>query len=50
VESAKARPKTPRYPEVSETIRTNVNAVLAGVKTPEDAVAEMESRLSRILR
>jgi multiple sugar transport system substrate-binding protein len=50
VESARARPKTPRYPEVSETIRTNVNAVLAGVKEPKDAIAEMQSRLARILR
>jgi multiple sugar transport system substrate-binding protein len=50
VESARARPKSPRYPEVSETIRTNVNAVLAGVKEPKDAIAEMRSRLARILR
>lgn len=50
VDTAKARPKTPRYAEVSENIRTNVNGVLAGVKTPEDAVDDMESRLRRILR
>jgi multiple sugar transport system substrate-binding protein len=50
VESARARPKSPRYPEVSETIRTNVNAVLAGVKQPADAIAEMQSRLARTLR
>ena len=50
VESARARPKSPRYPEVSETIRTNVNAVLAGVKEPADAIAEMQSRLARVLR
>jgi multiple sugar transport system substrate-binding protein len=50
VESARARPKSPRYPEVSETIRTNVNAVLAGVKEPEDAIAEMKARLARTLR
>ncbi len=50
VESARARPKSPRYPEVSETIRTNVNAVLAGVKEPEGAIADMKSRLARTLR
>jgi multiple sugar transport system substrate-binding protein len=49
-ESARARPKSPRYPEVSETIRTNVNAVLAGVKEPKDAIAEMQARLARTLR
>ncbi len=50
VESARARPTSPRYPEISETIRTSVNAVLAGVKTSADAIAEMEARLGRILR
>jgi multiple sugar transport system substrate-binding protein len=50
LETARTRPKTPRYPEVSETIRTNMNAVLAGVKTPEQAIDEMDSRLRRILR
>jgi multiple sugar transport system substrate-binding protein len=50
VESARARPKSQRYPEVSETIRTNVNAVLAGVKEPKDAIAEMQARLARTLR
>ncbi|MDQ0455846.1 ABC transporter substrate-binding protein [Rhizobium paknamense] len=50
VETAKARPVTPRYNEVSEVIRTTVNAVLAGATTPEDGAAQMESRLRRILR
>ncbi|WP_279483379.1 ABC transporter substrate-binding protein [Aureimonas sp. SK2] len=50
VETARARPVTPRYNEVSEIIRTTVNSVLAGVKTPEDGAAEMESRLRRVLR
>ncbi len=35
VETAKPRPVTPRYNEVSEVIRTTVNAVLAGVTTPK---------------
>lgn len=50
VETAKPRPVTPRYNEVSETIRTTVNAVLAGVMTPEDGATQIESRLKRILR
>ncbi|HEV7370836.1 ABC transporter substrate-binding protein [Arenibaculum sp.] len=50
VEKAKARPVTPRYNEVSEIIRTTVNAVLAGAATPEEGAAQMESRLRRVLR
>ena len=50
VETARARPVTPRYAEVSEVIRTNVNAVLAGVTTPADAVADIKARLTRVLR
>lgn len=50
VTSAKARPVTPRYNEVSEIIRTTVNAVLAGTMTPEKGVEQMEARLQRVLR
>jgi multiple sugar transport system substrate-binding protein len=50
VTTAKARPVTPRYNEVSEIIRTTVNAVLAGTMTPEKGVEQMESRLQRVLR
>ncbi len=50
VETAKARPVTPRYNEVSEIIRTSVNAVLAGTTTPEQAADQMEGRLRRVLR
>ena len=50
VETAKPRPVTPRYNEVSEVIRTTVNAVLAGVTTPEDGAAQIEARLKRIIR
>ena len=50
VETARARPVTPRYNEVSEVIRTTVNAVLSGVSTPEEGAAQVESRLRRILR
>ena len=50
VETAKARPVTPRYNEVSDTIRTQTNAVLGGSESPVDGAAQMESRLRRILR
>lgn len=50
VQTAKPRPVTPRYNEVSEVIRTTVNAVMAGVSTPEEGADLIESRLSRILR
>jgi multiple sugar transport system substrate-binding protein len=50
VETAKPRPVTPRYNEVSEVIRTTVNAVLAGVTTPEEGADQIEARLKRILR
>ena len=50
VQTARARPVTPRYNEVSEVIRTNMNAFLAGTKTQDAALNEMSSRLGSILR
>ncbi|WP_438617754.1 ABC transporter substrate-binding protein [Oryzifoliimicrobium ureilyticus] len=50
VETAKSRPVTPRYNEVSEIIRTTVNGVLAGVTAPDTAADQMQSRLRRIFR
>jgi multiple sugar transport system substrate-binding protein len=41
---------TPRYNEVSEIIRTNMNAYLAGTKTADAALADMQSRLGAIYR
>jgi multiple sugar transport system substrate-binding protein len=49
VETAKSRPVTPRYNDVSDTIRTQTNAVLAGSETPDDAATQMEARLRRVL-
>jgi len=49
VETAKSRPVTPRYNDVSDTIRTQTNAVLAGSEAPEDAATQMEARLRRVL-
>ena len=50
VQTAHARPVTPRYNEVSNAIRTTVNAVLAGQMTPTQGADQMQSRLQRILR
>ncbi len=50
VNTAQARPVTPRYNEVSEIIRTTVNAVLAGTMTPEQGADQMQGRLQRVLR
>ena len=50
VQTARSRPVTPRYNEVSEIIRTNMNAFLAGTKTQDAALAEMQSRLGNVLR
>jgi multiple sugar transport system substrate-binding protein len=50
VQTAQARPVTPRYNEVSEIIRTNMNAFLAGTKTADAALGDMRTRLGGILR
>lgn len=50
VESARARPVTPQYSVVSAIIRSTVNAVVAGMKTPEAGAAEIGARLRRVLR
>ena len=46
--SAKARPVTPKYGEVSEAIRTNMNAFLAGTKTADAALADMKGKLGPV--
>lgn len=50
VETAMPRPTSPRYNEISDVIRSSVNAVVAGAVTPESAAAQMESRLRRAMR
>lgn len=50
VETAKARPTSPRYNEISDIIRSSLNAVMAGASTPEEAAAQMEARLRRVMR
>ncbi len=46
----RSRPMSERYGEVSDAIRTTTSAVLARTKKPEEGVAEIESRLARVMR
>jgi multiple sugar transport system substrate-binding protein len=50
VEGAKSRPVTPRYTEVSDAIRSNMNAYLAGTKTTDTALNDMKARLAPVYR
>ena len=44
------RPISPDYAQVSDAIRNTTSAVLARTKTPEEGVAQIQSRLARVLR
>lgn len=48
--TAKSRPVTPRYAEVSNAIRSTTSAVLGGSMSVADGVNDIERRLTRILR
>ena len=48
--AGKSRPKSDRYGEVSDVIRTTTSAVLARTKTPTEGVDEIENRLKRVMR
>jgi multiple sugar transport system substrate-binding protein len=50
VESARSRPVSAQYPQVSDVIRSNMNAYLAGTKTSEVALNDMKSRLAPLFR
>jgi|GEM_PF-198921 len=50
VQSARPRPITPRYSEVSEALRVNVHAVLGGSKTADQATGDLSLRLGNIFR
>ena len=50
VETARARPVTPMYRAISDALRINTNTVMAGVKTPQQALDEIEQRIARALR
>lgn len=50
VETAKSRPVSAQYPQVSDAIRSNMNAYLAGAKTTDSALNDMKSRLAPLYR
>jgi multiple sugar transport system substrate-binding protein len=50
VEGAKSRPVSAQYPQVSDVIRSNMNAYLAGTKTTDVAINDMKSRLTPLFR
>ena len=50
VRHGRSRPVTARYGEVSDAIRSATNAVLARARSPEDAAADVDSRLRRVMR
>ncbi|MCZ8185431.1 MAG: extracellular solute-binding protein [Beijerinckiaceae bacterium] len=47
---ARLRPQSARYAEVSDIVRTNFSAFMAGAKTAEAALQDMQARLSLIFR
>lgn len=50
LQSAHARPVTPRYGEFSDTVRTTTSAMLGRSQTVSMGVSNIESRLRRVLR
>ncbi len=50
IETAKSRPVSPRYQEVSDAIRSNMNAYLSGTKTTDVALADMKKRLEPVFK
>jgi multiple sugar transport system substrate-binding protein len=50
VSAGRGRPLSKDYGQVSDVIRTTTSAVLARTKKPEEGVAEIESRLARVMR
>jgi multiple sugar transport system substrate-binding protein len=48
--TARPRPGTPLYPQVSEAIYTEVNRLLAGEQTADETAASVQRRIEAILR
>jgi multiple sugar transport system substrate-binding protein len=49
ITNARARPVSPVYPQISQAIYKNVNAVLAGQMSPEDAKAKAQADIEKAL-
>ncbi|WP_045234676.1 ABC transporter substrate-binding protein [Deinococcus pimensis] len=50
VSNARPRPVTPAYPRVSEIIRNNVSAAVAGSKSVDAALKDMQRDLDQVLK
>lgn len=50
VETARPRPVSASYKMISDALRINTNTVMAGVKTPAEALSEIEQRIARAVR
>ena len=50
VQAARGRPMSDRYGEVSDALRTTTNAMLARTVKPADGVAEIDTKLRRVMR
>jgi multiple sugar transport system substrate-binding protein len=50
VESAKSRPVSSQYPQVSDAVRGSMNAYLAGTRTTDAALADMKNKLAPIYK
>lgn len=50
VMAGRSRPVSRDYGQVSDTIRTTTNAVLARTRKPDEGVADIEGRLRRVMR
>ena len=50
LKAGRLRPITPRYPEVSEAIRANIAAFMAGTRNTDAALTDLRNRLGVIFR
>ncbi len=50
VEGARSRPVSAQYPQVSDAIRSTMNAYLAGTKSTDSAISDMQGRLTPLFR
>ena len=50
VTQAKARPVSPVYPQISQSIYKNVNSALSGQTSPQDALKKADSEINQALK
>jgi multiple sugar transport system substrate-binding protein len=49
IETAKARPVSPVYPQISQAVNKNVNAALAGQMSPKQALKQGQAEITKAL-